>query len=81
MLDDLLEMFERDNKKNPNGQKQGGIRGLMNRLRGEDADERGSYQEPRDRRSDHDDDDDDDRYADSRGKRKRERDGFDMFDD
>lgn len=79
MLDDLLDLFDRDRKQQPAGQKRGGIRGMLDRLR-DDDDDRRTYNEPQRRRY-HDDDDDDDRYEDSRRNRKRERDGFDFFDD
>lgn len=111
MLDELLEVFERDRKKNPNAPKQKGIRGFLSRLRDDDHDERRSaspdrrayrddddrryaasdrreYRDDDDRRYRDDeerrryrDDDDDDRHYDSRRGRRREREGFDFFDD
>lgn len=102
MLDELLEVFERDRKKNSNAPKQKGIRGFLNRLRDDDHDDR-RYTATTDQRpyrddDDHDrrryassvesrpsrrDDDDDDRYdrSDSNRRRRKEREGFDFFDD
>jgi hypothetical protein len=96
MLDELLEVFERDRKKHPHAPKQKGIRGLLGRLRDTDDDDRRyassdrreyrddddrRYRDSDDRRRYRDDDDDDDRYYDSRRGRRREREGFDFFDD
>jgi hypothetical protein len=95
MLDELLEVFERDRKKRPHGPKQTGIRGLLNRLRDDDHDDRRyassdrrdyrEYRDDDDRRYRGDEDrrryrnDDDDRSYER--KRRREREGFDFFDD
>jgi hypothetical protein len=100
MLDELLEVFERDRKKNPNAPKQKGIRGFLNRLRDDDHDDRrytsttgqrpyrdddddrryASSTEPRPYRNDDDDDDYYDR-SDPNRRRRKEREGFDFFDD
>lgn len=76
MLDELLEIFERDKKSG--SQSKSGLRGRLSSLLGDDDRARQSSSD-RDRRSYHDrDDDDDDRR--SERKRSRERDFFDFGD-
>jgi hypothetical protein len=76
MLDELLEVFDRDRKTNPNAPKQKGIRGLLSRLRDNDGDRRYASPDRREYR-----DNDDDRDYDARRGRRREREGLDFFDD
>ncbi len=76
MLDELLEIFERDKKSG--SQSKSGLRGRLSSLLGDDDRARQSSSD-RDRRSyDDRDDDDDDRR--SERKRSRERDFFDFGD-
>ena len=70
MLDEILDLFDRDKKKD-GAPKQGGVRGLLNRLNGDDDDRR-SYDEQPQR---HNDDDD------SRSKPHKKRREFDLFGD
>jgi hypothetical protein len=73
VLDDILDLFERDKKKS-GSPKQGGVRGLLNRLSGDD-DRRGCDEQQR--RYDNDDDDD----HDDRPKPHKKRREFDFFGD
>lgn len=79
MLDELLEIFERDKKSG--SQSKSGLRGRLSSLLGDDDRARQSSSD-RDRRSydDRDDDDDDDDDRRSERKRSRERDFFDFGD-
>lgn len=55
MLDELLEVFDHDRKRDPNAPKQKGIRGFLNRLRETDDDDR-RYTATSDQRPYRDDD-------------------------
>ncbi len=77
MLDDLLELFERDRKTGT--QPKSGLRGRLATLLGDDArDSRSSSDRDQRRSDDRDGDDDDDRRSDR--KRSRERDFFEFGD-
>jgi len=97
MLDELLDLFERDRKPGA-ARPAGGLRGRLSRLFGggaaHDDDDRREAESRRYRDDDddddrraaetrryRDDDDDDDRRAAHAGGRKRERDFFDFGDD
>jgi hypothetical protein len=82
MLDNLLELFERDKKSS--GKRSGGLRGrLASALDGERDDDR-RYSErrydDRDQNDDRDDDDRDDHHRSSKRKKKREFDFLDFGD-
>ena len=72
MLDEILDLFERDKKKS-GAPKQGGVRGLLNRLNGDDDDRRSYHDQPQR----HDDDD----SRDDRSKPHKKRREFDFFGD
>ena len=74
MLDEILDLFDRDKKKN-DAPKQGGVRGLLNRFNGDDDDRRSYDEQPRR----YDDDDDD--HRDGRSKPHKKRREFDFFGD
>jgi len=73
VLDEILDLFERDKKKN-GIPKQGGVRGLLNRFNGDDDDRRGCSSELRRHV------DDDDHRAD-RSKPHKKRREFDFLGD
>jgi hypothetical protein len=89
VLDEILDLFDRDKKKS-GAPKQGGVRGLLTRLNGDDDDHRSYNDQPR--RYDDDEDrrnydeqprryDDDDDYRDGRSKPHKKRREFDFFGD
>jgi len=73
VLDEILDLFDRDKKKN-GAPKQGGVRGLLNRLNGDDDDRR-TYDDQQ-RRFDDDDD-----HRDDRSKPHKKRREFDFLGD
>lgn len=86
MFDELLELFERDGSKRRSDQpRRGGIRGLLDRVRGGGGDNHHDDDDYRrtptggERDGDYDHDDDDPR--DGRGRRRRDNDAFDFGDD